>query len=167
LLQRRSFADQPAGRPKAHTGRAPARKTPKKSASTDTKAVDAKGKPTIARKTVTGKTKAEPRSKPKLKAKPTPKPKSRKRKRALTEKGKIVKEKTDAAAKRRLLKATALTPPKNLPASAWTVFLREGVHENLPLSGTGPFGAKVTELAAHYKAMPASEREVRVLFEYS
>ena len=125
---RRAFADKPVSRPKAHTGRTTtaARKAP-----TTSKTKAAK-KPAPRTKAAKGRPKAKP------KAKPKPKP-ARKAKAKPKGKPKVLTAAQKEAATIRLLRAAALTPPKNLPATAWTVFAGDSVKD-----GGGSIGNRET-----------------------
>lgn len=62
----------------------------------------------------------------------------------------------DGKAKIRELKAKILTPPKRLPATAWTV-----LHVDSVLESPGvPLGELAKEASARYKSLDASTREV-------
>ena len=127
---RRAYADKPVSRPKAHTGRTTtaARKAP-----------------------TTSKTKAAKKPAPRTKAaKARPKAKPKRKPKALTEAQK------EAATIRRL-KAAALTPPKNLPATAWTVFAGDSVK-----NGGGSIGNResMAKMSQEFKEFTPERLEV-------
>ena len=130
---RRAYASKPVSRPKAHTGRTTtaARKAP-----TTSKTKAAK-KPAPRTKAAKARPKAKPKAKPKVAKKPTAKPKGRKP-RALSESQK-------KAAIIRSLKATALVPPKALPATAWTVFASDAVKDSGATIGNRESMAKLSQ----------------------
>lgn len=106
-------ARKPAGRPKAHTGRTPAKRT--------TKAAAAPKKP--GPKTAAGKARlgAKPKAK-KAKATPKPKPKTQPKRAVKKAPSKSALNK-ERIAKDRALKETALlNPPKQLPAQPWQIY---------------------------------------------
>ena len=141
---RRAYASKPVSRPKAHTGRTTtaARKAP-----TTSKTKAAK-KPAPRTKAAKARPKAKPNAKPKTARKPKAKPKRKPK--ALTETQK------EAATIRRL-KAAALTPPKNLPATAWTVFAGDSVKD-----GRGGIGIRETmaKMSQEFKQFTPERLEV-------
>lgn len=147
---RRAYADKPVSRPKAHTGRTTtaARKAP-----TTSKTKAAK-KPAPRTKAAKGRPKAKPKAKPKPKPKTAKKPKAKpKRKpKALTE-----AQKETATVRR--LRAAALTPPKNLPATAWTVFAGDSVKD-----GRGSIGDRETmaKMSQEFKQFTPERLEVTI-----
>lgn len=145
--QVRTFADgkpgRPVGRPKAHTGRTPAKRT-----TTATKKAAAKPKPKATPK---------PKPKPKRKAKAAPKPKPKPKKRELS----VTAKKRQEAKERTELKQQALLTgaPKALPDNAWTVFFVEkGPKKGEAVDKTG---SRAKSAGQEYRTMSAEEREVR------
>ena len=130
---RRAYASKPVSRPKAHTGRttAAARKAP-----TTSKTKAAK-KPAPRTKAAKARPKAKPKAKPKVAKKPKAKPKGRK--------PKALSESQKKAAIIRSLKATALVPPKALPATAWTVFASDAVKDGGATIGNRESMAKLSQ----------------------
>ena len=130
---RRAYASKPVSRPKAHTGRttAAARKAP-----TTSKTKAAK-KPAPRTKAAKARPKAKPKAKPKVVKKPKAKPKGRK--------PKALSESQKKAAIIRSLKATALVPPKALPATAWTVFASDAVKDGGATIGNRESMAKLSQ----------------------
>jgi len=112
-------AGKPASRPKAHTGRTPAKRT-SKAATTDKpgpKTPEGKAKVGAKPKAKTTKAKAKP------KPKPTPKPKKPVKKapsQSALNKERVTKEKA-------LKEAALLDSPKLLPAATWPVFFAESM----------------------------------------
>lgn len=110
-------------------------------------------------KTKTSTAKAKPKTQKavlkkavKKKAAAKPKPKAKPKKKVLTDEQ---KQKAELKA----LKATALTPPKGKPATAWTVLLSEMMKKgSVPPGGTT---SVAKEAAARYKSLTAEELEVR------
>lgn len=78
------------------------------------------------------------------------------RAKAQAEKKKERKVVEDGKTKIRELKAKVLTPPKRLPATAWTVLNSESISQNPGL----PLPELVKDAAARYKSLDPSEREV-------
>ena len=149
--QIRSFADgkpgRPAGtgRPKAHTGREPAKRAATKKIAA--KKIAVKTKP---------KTKAKAKAKPKPKKKAAAKPKAKPRtKKAPSER----QLRTKASKERTALKAKALLhPPKRLPENAWAVFFVEkGPKKGEAVDKTG---TRAKAASQEYRNMSAEEREV-------
>ena len=145
---RRAYADKPVSRPKAHTGRTTtaARKAP-----TTSKTKAAK-KPAPRTKAAKKRPAAKPKAKPKPKTAKKPKAKPKRKPKTLTEAQK------EAAAIRRL-RATALTPPKNLPATAWTVFAGDSVKD-----GHGSIGDRETmaKMSQEFKQFTPERLEVNI-----
>ena len=143
---RRAYADKPVSRPKAHTGRTTtaARKAP-----TTSKTKAAK-KPAPRTKAAKARPKAKPKTKPRPKTAKRPKAKPKRKPKALTEAQK------EAATIRRL-KAAALTPPKNLPATAWTVFAGDSVK-----NGGGSIGNResMAKMSQEFKEFTPERLEV-------
>ncbi len=114
-----------------------------------------------AKKTASKTTSKKSSSRPAKKAavKPTPKPKK-----VLTEKQIAARAATKAKAELKELKETALlTEPKGLPKTAWQVLLQQGLQDKKSEIGkTHPMTSFVAELAAQYKSMDASAREVSI-----
>ena len=163
-LCRRTFADQPVSRPKAHTGRTTRAPRKKPAARTETSAA---GPSTRKKAASAGKAKtrsdatvtAEPRAlarKRKSRAKPKRKTKSRSRRR-LTEKGKLRRAKQKKTAGIKELKERALSPPAKLPQHAWHVFFREQFTKG---DGGLNLGDFMKDLSAKYQALSPAQREV-------
>ena len=144
---RRSYADRPVGRPKAHTGRTTAAR---KKAPTTSKTQAAK-KPAAKKSTPKARPKATQKAKPK--AKPKPKPAKPRTKRKLT-------EAEQKAATIKTLKAQALAPPHGVPSSAWSVFLAEHVRA-APRETRSELGPISKEASAAYKNLEPERLEVR------
>lgn len=126
-----------AGKPKAHTGKAKASSKPKKSAS-----AKATGEKPVKKKTTTKK----PATKAKAKTVGRPKKAiSKEEKEALKEKNEL-----------KALKEAMLKPPKQLPATAYTVLLSELVRDK--------GYSNVTEISKHtaeaYKNLTSQQRQV-------
>lgn len=145
-------AKAPAGRPKAHTGRTPARKT-------------ATSKP--GPKTAEGKSKVGRKPKAQSKAKPKPKPKkkvvakkpARKPKKPSTPQAVARAEKLKANKEIRELKGKALLDsPKALPHSAWHVIFTE--FQNAAKGSGTPVTATTKEAVAKLKSLTPEEQEV-------
>ncbi|KAI4212263.1 MAG: hypothetical protein LQ351_004976 [Letrouitia transgressa] len=148
----RTYATEPVSRPKAHTGRTAS--APRKKTTTTSKAKPAKRAKRISA-SKKGKPKAKPRTrarstKARTKAKAKPKPKRK----VLTDEQKAALKKKKEATQLRLLKATALAPPKKLPGTAWSVYLAESVKSN-----KGPIGSRAKEASSEYKALAPGQRE--------
>lgn len=144
-----STTKAPVGRPKAHTGRAPARKTTKTTA-----AAKKPGPKTAAGKSKVGrKPKAKTATKTKAKAKkPVKKPTVKKplSKTALNKK-RLTEE-------RELKQKALLDTPKNLPSHAWGVYFKEIQEAS---KGENKAVSEVTrEAATKYKSFTPEEKEV-------
>ncbi|KAL8826471.1 MAG: hypothetical protein Q9170_007387 [Blastenia crenularia] len=162
-LSHRLYATAAVSRPKAHTGRttsAPRKKASTAKAPTASSAGAAK-KP-AAKKAGTKKPAAEKtKSKAKAKSKPRTRAKSTKarkkpvkaKKRALTpeQKEKLVEQKKKLAIKN--LKAKALTVPKKLPFTAFSVLLAEKTKGGVNVTTVA------TDVSATYKSFKPEERE--------
>ncbi|KAI4164054.1 MAG: hypothetical protein LQ342_002289 [Letrouitia transgressa] len=151
----RTYATKPVSRPKAHTGRTAS--ASRKKTATGSKAKPAK-RATRKATSKKGKSKAKPRTrarstnartKAKTKAKPKPKRK------VLTDEQKAALKKRKEATQLKLLKTTALKPPKALPGTAWSVYLAESVKSN-----KGPIGTRAKEASSKYKGLAPGQREV-------
>lgn len=151
----RSYATKP-GKPKAHTGRVAASKRKPAAARSDAAAGVPKKAP--VKKTATSKKSAakKPASKKPVrsaKSKPDPKPKPRRK--VLTDRQKEVKEKKDAGKKNKdLRKMALLDPPKQLPATAYTVLSVENSSKGMSVSQHSK------DLSAQYKNLSPEEMEV-------
>ena len=149
VLPIRSYATagKPVGRPKAHTGRAPAKRTTTKKTTATTTPKKAAPKRAAA---------AKPKAKPKRAAKAKAKPKAKPRKRVLTARGQARKE----SAGRNALKNKALlhAAPKQLPASAWQVCFAE----HAPKKGESVTidGSSAKRASRAFKTMSPEEHEV-------
>jgi hypothetical protein len=131
--------------------------TPKLSTKKDTA-----GKPST-RKSSRGTAKkatAKPKAKPKKKV--AAKPKARVKK-VLTEAQKAKLAETKAKLELKALKATALlSPPKELPSSAWAVLVSEQMKEKSGQSFPG-LANSIVDISIRYKNLDPSEREVRMI----
>ncbi|KAL9037516.1 MAG: hypothetical protein Q9214_005670 [Letrouitia sp. 1 TL-2023] len=148
----RTYATESVSRPKARTGRTAS--APRKKTATTSRAKPAKH---ATRKATSkkGKSKAKPRTRAKstkarTKAKAKPKPKRK----VLTDEQKAALKKKKEATQLKLLKTTALEPPKGLPGTAWSVFMAESVKSN-----KGPIDSRVKEASSKYKALAPAQRE--------
>lgn len=123
-------------------------------------------KKTTTTKRTTTKKKAVPKKKVAAKKKPTPRRKVVKKKvakkkvapkkKVLTERQKLLAAKKKAREELAALKATALEEPKRTAETAWIVFVAEKLKGH-----TGPAAAVMKESAPAFKALTASELEVR------
>lgn len=140
-------AGKPVGRPKAHTGRTPAKRTTiKKTTATTTPKKAAPKRAAVAK----------PKAKPKGAAKAKAKPKARPKKRVLTAQGQARKE----SAERTALKKKALlhAAPKQLPASAWAVcFVEHAPKKGEPVTIDGGSAKRASQA---FKNLSAEEHEV-------
>jgi len=164
---RRTYAERPVSRPKAHTGRTTkaARKAP------TTSATKAAKKPAERLKTPKAKPKdgtgAKPRIKPKpkprkkAKAKPKPKPKKKEEEEVLTaEQKKEMKAAQKKKAQIKKLKATALSPPHDGASSTpWAVLFQE-VRKARSVGGYMSFGPVSETASAQYKQLSPEQLEV-------
>lgn len=171
-LPYRLYATNAVSRPKAHTGRTTS--APRKKAPSTTKAPTAgtQGRPQkpaaekATAKTPKAKTpKAKTtKAKPKTKSKPRTRAKSTKarKKPAKAKKRQLTPRQVEKKAKQKdrqalkLLKETALTPPKKLPTTAFVVLMVERSQQ--PGAGGGPSYFK--ESSRMYKSFSPEEREV-------
>lgn len=134
---------RPAGRPKAHTGRTPAKRT-----TTTTK--KASGAKTAAPK------KAAAKAKPKTKAKVKAKPKAKPRKREPSKTAIARKESSDRSELKK--KALLTGQPKRLPDTAWTVlFVEHGPKKGTALDAGGTTSKATSQI---YRNLSLEEREV-------
>lgn len=167
-LCRRTYANKPVSRPKAHTGRT--RSAPKKNAATRTKTNAAaqstrKKAPLVGqakRKSSTA-VKSRPKAPPKKK-KPRAKPKAKRRPRKLSEEGKLRLAKQKEAAGVKQLKERALSPPSRR-STAWVVFLTEQItilRESGDLGGGSGIGSVTKEISLKYRALSPAQLEVRL-----
>ncbi|KAL2043620.1 hypothetical protein N7G274_003927 [Stereocaulon virgatum] len=125
-VARRTYADDPVSRPKAHTGRTTAA-TRKAPTTSKTKAAKKPAPKTKAAKAVPkAKSNAKPRIKPKPKKTPAKKAKPKRKRKALTE-----AQKKSATIKS--LKVAALEPPHGSSLTAWVVFWNEFLKDNTPV----------------------------------
>lgn len=159
-LSCRPYATNAVSRPKAHTGRTTGR--PRKQASateaiTTAAAGKSAAKKPAAKEGVTRKTKskAKPKSKPRTKAKST---KARK-KATKTKKPKLTAEQK-AQQGIKDLKKKALSPPKALPASAFSVLLTEMTQEARRPVAEGAAGGVAKTCSRRYQSLSPEEREV-------
>jgi hypothetical protein len=140
-------AAKPVGRPKAHTGRAPARTTTTRAtnSSTTTKKSTAKKSP----------------GRPKKKAAKKPAKKAARRKRSATATKKAVA--TRARAKATDLRTAALLDtPKGLPSTVFQLLVTEETKKNKGQAGGIGAGAKTA--SARYKSLTLEEREVSIQY---
>ena len=162
-IPRRTFAtDKPVSRPKAHTGRTT--NNPRKKAAP--KAVVAK-KSVVAKKPATKKKSAKTATKPKTKPKAKPKAKSKKSKAKPKPKRRILTEKQKTklvVAKERLgikkLKELALTPPTELPATAWMVVSVEAMTEPKGSEQTKGRHVPIKAASTKYRNLTPDQLEV-------
>jgi outer membrane biosynthesis protein TonB len=114
----------------------------------------AKAKPT-AKKAAPKKQVKKAVKKPKKKVVAKPKPKRRVLTEEQKEKSKLQKQRAELKA----LKATALTPPKLKPATAWAVLFTESVIRDG--KGVSNVSSVTKDASAKYKSFTAEELEVR------
>ena len=158
LLPYRPYATNAVSRPKAHTGRTTS--APRKRAATakapSERSTKVPKKP-AAKKSKT-KTTSKTKSKPRTRAKST---KARKKpaKAKKPKKPKLTPEEKNRV-EIKALKEKALTPPKNLPVSAWTVLLSERQKKD-KTSVLQSKGSVAQTCAVQYKSFTPEEREVR------
>ncbi len=167
-IVRRTYATaKPVSRPKAHTGRTTT--SPRKKAAPKTVAPKTAAPKTAAPKTAVSKTAAakkpaaakkstKPKPKPKAKAKKaTAKPKPKPKRKVLTEKQKAKLDTDKERAGLQMLKELALSPPKRLPSTSWTVFSAEAIREGDSSKGiSGP----VKAAALQYRNLTPEQLEV-------
>ena len=136
---KRTYATRHASRPKAHTGRTTSPTRTRKAAtalpSTSTSSTE--------------KSDAKPKS---SKTKKVQAKSGRKPKRELSENGKIRAEKRKKTELRQELKKIALSPPKKLPESVWSIVMQELV--------PGAKGLVTKEASSKYKSLSTAELEV-------
>ena len=132
-----SAATKPASRPKAHTGRTPAKRTRATTTTTPKKA----GPRVVASK---------PAPRTKKAVKPRAKPKTKKR--TVT---KVAQKKLEVTKARDLKEKALLNPPKQLPATAWTIVFSEGAAK-----GTRVTGDNARSAAQRYRNWSPEEHEV-------
>jgi hypothetical protein len=147
---RRSYATDSKTTPKPRA---------KKASTTGTPATTRKSSRGIAKKAAT-KLKAKPKKK-----KVAAKPKTRVKK-VLTEAQKAKRAEVKAKVELKALKATALlSPPKELPSTAWAVLVSEQMKEKKEQSGQSFPGLSksMAEIATKYKNLDPSDREVRMI----
>ncbi|KAK5091063.1 hypothetical protein LTR05_001243 [Lithohypha guttulata] len=157
FLDTRSYAtktgSKPASRPKAHTGRTPARRTTK--ASTSSKP----GPKTTAGKSNVGRPKGSKTTKTKTGKKASAKPKAPPKKPAVKKAPSKTTLTRERVAKEKQLKATALLDtPKNLPATPWTIIFGE-THKNKSNASTADRRNLSNEAAQKYRNLTAEEKE--------
>ncbi len=123
------------------------------------------GKPSTTRKSTRGSAKnatAKPKTKPKKKkiaAKPKPSVKK-----VLTEAQKAKRAEVQAKVDLKALKATALlSHPKELPSTAWAVFVSGQVKGQSGQSFPG-LTKSIADISIKYKNLDASEREVQLIW---
>jgi hypothetical protein len=140
---------------KARTSRTATHTTKSRALATTTKKPKAKAaaKPKPKKKKVVAKKKAVAKKK-----KVAPKKKAAPKRKVLTERQKTLAEKKKEREGIIALKAAALVEPKTKPDNAWVVFMSEFTKE-----GTGPVTTKIKDAAVKFKALSASELEVRVV----
>lgn len=141
-------AGQPASRPKAHTGRTPAKRKPATKAATSTSKAAAGTKKKAAKPKKKPAKKAV-KSKAKAKAKPKPK--------VLTDEQKKAKADKQKREHIKKLKKIALTPPNPGRGNAWMVFSGEKAKS----SSLAETGAQMKEKSRAWKQITPEQREVR------
>lgn len=144
---------RPASRPKAHTGRTPAKRqsTAKQAGSTTKKAATSTKKASKPKKKPAKKSKKPKKKVVKTKAKP------KRTTRVLTEKQKQAKETKAKGEKIRLLKEKALTPPSAGSKSAFLVF-----HSEHSKNHKGIRATEISkEISTKWKQITPEQREVR------
>jgi len=145
-----SVARKPVGRPKAHTGRTPAKRTTKAATTKKPGPKTPAGKARVGAKPKGKATKAKATT---AKAKPKPKPKTPVKK-APTQRALA----TERIAKERALKKAALLDsPKLLPQSAWQVVFGESLKGS---HGLGEPHQLAKEAGQKYKNMIPEDKEV-------
>lgn len=146
----RSYADQPAGRPKQHTGRPAARK-PRAAATKPAKKAGPKKAAAKAKKPAAKKKKPAKKT-PVKKPKKVLTPEQTERKAVRAEKLKIAQLKADSLVK---------DQPKAGRANSWTVYLSEQQKKLAETKGHtfDEFGANIKAIAAAYQNFTPSERE--------
>jgi hypothetical protein len=80
----------------------------------------------------------------------------------LTEAQEAKRAETKEKLKLKTLKATALSPPKELPSSAWAVLVSELMKEKSGQSFPG-ISKSIVDISTRYKNLDSSEREVRMI----
>ncbi|KAL8932948.1 MAG: hypothetical protein Q9216_006599 [Gyalolechia sp. 2 TL-2023] len=161
LLPYRPYATNAVSRPKAHTGRttsrprkkAPATKAPAAKSAAAAKKPAAK-KPAGTKAKSKAKSKAKPKSKPRTKAKST-----QARKKPAKAKKPILTTEQQARRDIKALKIKALTPPKQLPASAFSVLMGERAKQDRQKLGQGAIGSTAKDCSRIYKSFAPEDRE--------
>lgn len=138
-----STARKPAGRPKAHTGRTPAKRTTKAATAKKPGPKTAAGKAKVGAKPKAKKAKAKPKKAVKKTVKKAP------TKSALN-KERVAKEKS-------LKEAALLNPPKALPANAWAVYFTEAQKGKHSFDRSGQI---TKEAAQNFKDITPEQKEV-------
>ncbi|KAL8696398.1 MAG: hypothetical protein Q9201_007676 [Fulgogasparrea decipioides] len=154
----RAYATNAVSRPKAHTGRITS--APRKKVAATASEATTSGPAKAGKKPVAKKAKSKSKSKPRTKAKSTKARKKSKKAKAAPAKKKrkaqTPEQKSRLAIKE--LKVKALTPPKKLPYTAFTVLLAEKTKEERRPVGKG--GESVTkECSTKYRSFTPEERE--------
>jgi hypothetical protein len=135
---------------------------------TATKAAPKKSaaKKPVAKKPAARKSAAKPKTK-KVAPKKAVKKKAVKKAKPKVLKKKVLTEEEKARLEVRKLKEAALSPPKDKPASAWTVLLSETHASSEGKGGKNEIGDVATASAAKYKSLAPAELEVSVSFSKS
>lgn len=159
-LARRTYAQKPVSRPKAHTGRTTtaARKAP-----TTSKTKAAK-EPAVKKTSPKAVPKTKSKAKPRIKPKPKPrkaKAKPKLKRKVLSEKQKAARATQHSKDQIKALKEEALlSTPKGLPATAWTVFSSEKFKSSTDTGGRSNLGSTVKALAPEFKKFEPERLEV-------
>ena len=134
---------KPVGRPKAHIGRAPAKRAPRAKTAATSKTATAK-KTTTATKKTAGRRKTKRKTVAKKAAPRKKKPLSA-----------TALKRQQVQASRDLKEKALLDAPKQLPATAWALIFTESAVKGAPIDGTGARSA-----AQKYRNIDAAEHEV-------
>jgi hypothetical protein len=129
-------------------------------------ATKAAPKKSAAKKPAARKSAAKPKTK-KVAPKKAVKKKVAKKAKPKVLKKKVLTEEEKARLEVRKLKEAALSPPKDKPASAWTVLLSETHASSEGKGGKNEIGDVATASAAKYKSLAPAELEVSVSFSKS
>ncbi|KAL8645099.1 MAG: hypothetical protein Q9210_006894 [Variospora velana] len=168
-LPYRPYATNAVSRPKAHTGRttsAPRKKAATAKATTSDAAATTKKPPTkkpAAKKSAAKKPKTSPKktSKPRTRAKSTKarKKPTKAKKRPLTPKQKEEQTKQKGRHTLKDLKEKALTIPKQLPASAYSVLLSQQMKERNAGDKQDPVKVIAKDCSTIYRSLSPEQRE--------
>ena len=169
-IRTRTYATEavkkPASRPKAYTGRTPAKKTTKAATAKKPGPKTAEGKAKVGAKpkaktekaTPGPKAKSTPKSKPGPKAKPGPKPKPKNAVKKIVKKApsKATVTKERIAKEKELNEAALLNSPKKLPAGPWAIFFQEQTQGSRTVAET----AQLTKATGEkYRNLTPEEKE--------